>query len=116
MDKKPKHRPIVKIKEFLSKIGTLNIVLICVFAFFIWFNWQMLSMYMVIGTMPETYACAVVAATIGECGFCGWIRTTKDRQRERGWEKEDNKKLEIEQPKLNGEVKSESEQTNGRAG
>jgi hypothetical protein len=39
--------------------------------------------------IPESYACAVVAATIGECGICGWIRTNKDRRREHQWEKEE---------------------------
>ena len=78
-----------RIKAWIQKIGTLNIVLVVVGAFFFWFNFQMLSIFREQGTIPETYACAVVAATIGECGICGWIRTTKDRRRERAWEKED---------------------------
>ena len=41
--------------------------------------------------MPETYACAVVAATSGECGICGWIRTNKDKQQDRKWQKQDEK-------------------------
>lgn len=79
----------------IEKIGTLNIVLMIVGAFFVWFNWQMIVTYRIQGAIPETYACAVIAATIGECGICGWIRTTKNRQREREWELED-KKLESE--------------------
>lgn len=43
--------------------------------------------------MPETYACAVVAATIGECGICGWIRTTKDKRQDRKWQKQDEQEL-----------------------
>lgn len=78
-----------EIKKIISKIGTLNLVLILVGGFFVWFNWQMLSIFRVYGAIPETYACAVIAATIGECGICGWIRTNKDRKRERDWEKED---------------------------
>ncbi len=39
--------------------------------------------------IPESYACAVIAATIGECGICGWIRTNKDRRREHQWEQEE---------------------------
>ena len=35
--------------------------------------------------------CAVIAATIGEAGICGWIRTTKDRKREHDWERADRK-------------------------
>ena len=74
--------------------GTLNLVLMFVGAFFIWFNWQMILLYRQCDSMPETYACAVVAATIGECGICGWIRTNKDKQQDRKWEKEDRKKQE----------------------
>ena len=85
--------PLRAIKNWLGKIGTLNIVLIVVGAFFVWFNWQMLCIFREQGTIPETYACAVIAATIGECGICGWIRTTKDRRRERQWEVEDRKEL-----------------------
>lgn len=92
---KPKERkgfhPIQSIRAALSKIGTLNLILIVVGAFFVWFNWQMIQMYRECGSIPETYACAVIAATIGECGICGWIRTNKDRKRERVWEKQDQK-------------------------
>ena len=37
------------------------------------------------------HACAVITATIGEAGICGWIRTTKDRKREHDWERADRK-------------------------
>ena len=58
---------------------------------FIWFNWQMLCIFREYAAIPETYACAVIAATIGEAGICGWIRTTKDRKREHDWERADRK-------------------------
>lgn len=78
-----------KWREAVNKIGTLNRILILVGVFFIWFNWQMLDIFQKYGSIPESYACAVIAATIGECGICGWIRTNKDRKRERQWEQED---------------------------
>ena len=79
-----------KLKEAAAgRIGTLNLVLILVGAFFVWFNWQMLVLFQQYGNIPETYACAVIAATIGECGICGWIRTNKDRHREHQWEQEE---------------------------
>lgn len=87
--KKKGFYPLRKLKEFIGKIGTLNLVLIAVGAFFVWFNWQLLEIFRVSGSIPETYACAVVAATIGECGICGWIRTNKDRKREHQWEMEE---------------------------
>ena len=79
------------IKKAIGKVGTLNLVLILMFAFFIWFNWQMLCIFREYAAIPETYACAVIAATIGEAGICGWIRTTKDRKREHDWERADRK-------------------------
>ena len=82
-----------KIVSAIKKVGTLNLVLMFVGAFFIWFNWQMILLYRQCDSMPESYACAV-AATIGECGICGWIRTNKDKQQDRKWEKEDRKKQE----------------------
>lgn len=85
-----------KLNRAIKKIGTLNIILALVGAFFIWFNWQMILMFRECGSIPESYACAVVAATIGECGICGWIRTNKDRRQERTWQKEDEKELKNE--------------------
>lgn len=83
-----------KIVTTVKKVGTLNLVLTLVGTFFVWFNWQMILVFRECGSMPETYACAVVAATIGECGICGWIRTNKDKQQDRKWEKEDRNKQE----------------------
>ena len=80
--KKRDFHPVKKFKKIVAKVGTLNLVLILVFAFFIWFNWQMLEIFREYASIPETYACAVIAATIGEAGICGWIRTTKDKKRE----------------------------------
>ena len=84
-------KKIKKIVSAIKKVGTLNIVLMLVGAFFIWFNWQMILVFRECGSMPETYACAVVAATIGEGGICGWIRTNKDKQQDRKWQKQDEK-------------------------
>lgn len=88
---KKSFHPFRKLKEVVKKIGTLNLVLILVGAFFVWFNWQMLQIFREYASIPETYACAVIAATIGECGICGWIRTNKDRNREHKWEQEEKK-------------------------
>ena len=77
--KKKERHPLRKIKELFSKVGTLNLILIIVGAFFVWFNWQMLCIYREYASIPETYACAVIAATIGECGICGWITSPSGR-------------------------------------
>lgn len=90
--------PLKRLKECIGKIGTLNLILMAVGAFFVWFNWQLLEIFRVSGSIPETYACAVVAATIGECGICGWIRTNKDRKQEHQWEMEE-KQAELKERK-----------------
>ena len=81
--------PVKKLLALVQKSGTMNIILFLVGAFFVWFNWQMILTFRECGSIPESYACAVVAATIGECGICGWIRTNKDRQRDREYELQD---------------------------
>lgn len=88
-----------RVKQLWKKVGTLNIVLLLVFAFFLWFNWQMLQLFDKHESIPEGYACAVIAAVLGECGFCGWIRTTKDKQRERKWSEADARRLEAQAKK-----------------
>jgi len=74
---------ISKVTTAVKKIGTLNFILLIVGVFFVWFNWQMLEIFRACGSIPESYACAVIAATVGECGICGWIRTTKDKKQNR---------------------------------
>lgn len=101
-------RKLKKVVTAIKKVGTLNLVLILVGIFFIWFNWQMILLYRDCESMPESYACAVVAATIGECGICGWIRTNKDKRQDREWQKEDEK--EQDDPDINvGDNEEEEE-------
>ena len=71
------------LRKCISRVGTLNIVLVVVFGFFLWFNHQILDLAKQGAAVPESYACAVIAATLGECGICGWIRTTKDKRRDK---------------------------------
>lgn len=47
----------------------------------------MLEIYRTCGNIRESYACAMIAGIIGECGICGWIRTNKDKKREHENEK-----------------------------
>lgn len=86
--KQPWYRPL---QRAYRKVGTLNLILVVMFVFFLWFNWQMISLYRETNSIPETYAVAVIGATIGEAGICGWIRTRKMRTQERKWEKQDKK-------------------------
>lgn len=102
--KKEKFLALKRCKTFISKIGTLNLILILVGVFFVWFNWQMLEIFREYASIPETYACAVIAATIGECGICGWIRTNKDRRREHQWEQEEKQAEKAAESKESEEI------------
>lgn len=44
-----------KIVTTVKKVGTLNLVLMFVGAFFIWFNWQMILLYRQCDSMPEKH-------------------------------------------------------------
>ena len=97
-------KKIKKVVAAVKKVGTLNLVLILVGAFFVWFNWQMILVFREYGSMPETYACAV------ECGICGWIRTNKDKRLDRKWQKEDEKESQEQYvPDINVGNKNEEE-------
>ncbi len=85
---------MAKRRKRRKKIKTLDIILICVFGYMIFLNWQMIQLFQQTGSAPEAAWCALIAALIGECGICGWIRVSKDRNRERKWEKEDRKIIE----------------------
>lgn len=74
---------LAAIGKCIGRVGTLNVVLVVVFGFFLWFNHQILDLAKQGVAVPESYACAVIAATLGECGICGWIRTTKDKRRDK---------------------------------
>lgn len=79
------------------KIKTLDIVLICVFGYLIYLNWQMLEVFWEFGSAPETAWCALIAALIGECGICGWIKTSKERNRKKREETEEIEEMEDEE-------------------
>ena len=65
-----------KVQELIKKLGTLNIVLICVFIYMMYINWKMLAVFSQCGSAPESAWCALIAALLGECGICGWIKTS----------------------------------------
>lgn len=72
-----------KIKKGVSKIGTLNIVLIFVGGYMVYINFEMLKVFKLCGAAPESAWCALIAALLGECGICGWIKTSKEKHRAR---------------------------------
>ena len=78
-------------KKINEKKGakTMDLILIIVGVLLISFTIAMIVLFIKYGAIPDTLCTCVFAALGGECGVMGWIRTTKDRHRERKYELED---------------------------
>ena len=82
-----------------KSIRTMDIILAVIAVFLLLFIVVMIWLYYQTGAIPDTLCTCVFAACGGECGVMGWIKTTKDRQRERSFELEDrehNEKIQKE--------------------
>lgn len=72
-----------------KRLGTMDIILIIVAAVLLIFTAMMIYLFAVCGSIPDTLCTCVFAVLGGECGVMGWIKTNKDRIRDRQWAKED---------------------------
>lgn len=79
-----------------SRLGVMDIILIIVGLSLLAFTVTMIGIYRECGGVPDTLITCVFATLGGECGIMGWIKTTKDRNKERKWEQED--KREAQEP------------------
>ena len=70
---------------------TMDVILVIVGAALLIFTVVMIVIYVRTGMEPSTLETCVFAALGGECGVMGWIKTTKDKLREREWQQEDAK-------------------------
>ena len=81
-------------KKTRKRLGTMDIILIIVGAMLLAFTVTMIAIFREYGAIPDTLVTCVFAALGGECGIMGWIKTTKERRRERTWELEDREEAE----------------------
>ncbi len=82
-----------------KSIRTMDVILAVIAVFLLLFIVVMVWLYYQTGAIPDTLCTCVFAACGGECGVMGWIKTTKERQRERSFELEDR---EHEEQRQNG--------------
>ncbi|MCM1300033.1 MAG: hypothetical protein NC228_10765 [[Eubacterium] siraeum] len=71
------------------KMGVMDLILIFTAIALIVFTALMIGLFYSLGSIPDTLCSCVFAVLGGECGVMGWIKTNKDKIRERKWEKED---------------------------
>lgn len=74
-----------------AKIKTSDVALVLVFAVLVVFTVYMCVLYRECGSIPDTLVTCVFATLGGECGALAWIRTTKEKYKDREWQKEDEK-------------------------
>lgn len=76
--------------------GVMNVILIIVGVSLLAFTIEMIQIFREYGAVPDTLVTCVFAALAGECGIMGWIKTSKDRYRERDWEVQDKQEAKAE--------------------
>ena len=72
-----------------KSVRTMDIILAVIAVFLLLFIVVMVWLYYQTGAIPDTLCTCVFAACGGECGVMGWIKTTKERYRDRQYELED---------------------------
>ena len=70
-------------------IKTMDLILVIIGVSLVWFTHRMLTLYETTGGIPDTLCQCVFALLGGECGVMGWIKTNKEKYRDRKWQKED---------------------------
>ena len=91
--KVPKHA----VPKEKKRLGTMNLILAIIGITLAAFTVCMIDLFKNYGNVPDTLITCVFAALAGECGIMGWIKTTKDRKRDREWQLEDEKRAKEEQ-------------------
>lgn len=70
---------------------TMDKILLILAVFLLIFTCVMIWLYYKTYAIPDTLVTCVFGICGGECGVMGWIKTTKERTREREYEIEDRK-------------------------
>lgn len=83
------------------KIKTMDVILFVIAVALTAFTVEMIVVFKETGMIPETLVTCVFAALGGECGAMAWIKTTKDRNREREWELEDRAEEKADRDRAN---------------
>ena len=74
--------------------GVMNIILLISALLLAWFTVTMIQLFREYGMIPDTLVSCVFMALAGEAGVMGWIKTNKEKYRDRRWQKEDQRQME----------------------
>ena len=84
-----RRRAKAKANKTPKKIRTMDAILVIIAVALVAFTLEMIKIFRETGMIPDTLCTCVFAALGGECGAMAWIKTSKERRRERKWELED---------------------------
>ena len=87
--KRKRIRQAQKQGSIIDRVGTMNIILVIVGVMLLLFTLKMIDLFEQYGTIPDTLVNCVFVCLGGECGILGWIKTTKEKYRDRSWKKAD---------------------------
>lgn len=85
-------------KRFLRRVGTMNLILLICAVAIVVFTLEMIDLFKEYGMIPDTLVNCVFLAVTGECGFMGWIKTNKEKYRDRRWQRQDRLDVAENQP------------------
>lgn len=71
------------------KINKIDIFLASILLLLIAFTIAMIVIFTRQYSVPDSLIVAVFGAAGGECGILGWIKSSKEKARQREWDKED---------------------------
>lgn len=83
-------------KHLKKNIKTMDLILVILAIAGLVFTVCMIRIFREQGAIPDTLVTCVFGVLFGECGAMAWIKTTKERNQARSWEKEDREREERE--------------------
>ena len=93
-----------------KRIDKMDVILIILAVALIIFTVAMIQTFLLYGAIPDTLCACVFTVCGGECGAMAWIKTTKERNRERKFEKEDREYYDKKEKAAQYEAEQETEE------
>lgn len=104
-----KNAPAQEKESLIQRIGVMNLILIVVGVSLLAFTVAIIRIFLIYGAIPDTLVTCVFAALGGECGVMGMIKTSKEKYRDREWQKEDRQQTVQEASPTPDELKDRPE-------
>lgn len=90
-----------------KSVGVMNIILVIIALTLVTFTVVMIRTFWLYGAIPDTLCTCVFGVLGTECGAMAWIKTNKDKHRDRKYELEDREYYD----KMNGGISMTDKKT-----